>query len=189
MKRFSEKAVAAAAFVTALGGSLLVLPMVFDNPAFALDAKGGSGEQPGWHHRMPSDMIEARLAYAKTALKITDAETKQWNAVADVLRKQAKEKDAEFATMRANHEKGDQVSVIDRLELRQKMMTTHAASLSELIAAAKPLYASLSDEQKKTADELLQPRWGGHGGMHGPHGGPEGHGPEGHGPNGAPPPR
>jgi hypothetical protein len=188
MKRFSEKAVAAAAFLTALGGSLLVLPMAFDNPAFALDAKGGTGEQPGWHHRMPSEMIEARLAYAKTALKITDAQTKQWNAVADVLRKQAKEKDAEFETMRANHEKGEQMSVIDRMEMRQKMMVTHAASLSELIAAAKPLYASLSDEQKKTADELLKPHWGGPGGMHGPHGWEHG-GPGGHGPEGAPPPR
>ena len=54
------------------------------------------------------------------------------------------------------------------------MMTERAADLQELIAAAKPLYASLSDDQKEIANHLLMHgmehhEWGGHGGWeHGP---------------------
>ena len=40
--------------------------------------------------RLPSERIEARLAYLKTALKITDAQLPQWEAFADTLRKHAK---------------------------------------------------------------------------------------------------
>src|ERR1019366_10282291 len=53
------------------------------------------------HHMMPSQMIEARLAYIKTALQITPAQTAQWNAVADVMRKQAKARDEKVTEMRA----------------------------------------------------------------------------------------
>src|SRR4051794_24648459 len=39
--------------------------------------------------RNPSERVEARLAYAKTALKITDAQQPQWESFANVLRKHA----------------------------------------------------------------------------------------------------
>jgi hypothetical protein len=35
------------------------------------------------------------------------------------------------------------------------MMTAHLDALHRFKAAIEPLYAALSDEQKKTADELL----------------------------------
>ena len=188
MKRFSNKIVAASAFVTALGGTLLAFPLILDNPAFALDAPtaAGTSGQDGHHHfRLPSERVEPRLAYLKTALKITDAQSKQWNAFADVLRKQAKDRDAKVEAMRAKFEAGKgkphpEVSVVDRMERREKMMTDATASLSEVLAAVKPLYAVLSDDQKQTANELLAHR-GGHGGFghHGGFGG--GHG-EGEGP-------
>jgi len=38
---------------------------------------------------MPSERVEARLAYIRTALKITDAQQPRWSAFADTLRKQA----------------------------------------------------------------------------------------------------
>ena len=39
--------------------------------------------------------------------------------------------------------------------MREKMMTAHLEALRKFKAAVDPLYAALSDEQKKTADELL----------------------------------
>ena len=39
--------------------------------------------------------------------------------------------------------------------MREKMMTAHLEALRQFKAAVDPLYAALSDEQKKTADELL----------------------------------
>jgi hypothetical protein len=43
----------------------------------------------------------------------------------------------------------------DKLALRKKMMTAHLEALRKFKAAVDPLYAALSDEQKKTADLLL----------------------------------
>jgi hypothetical protein len=39
--------------------------------------------------------------------------------------------------------------------MQEKMMTAHLEALRKLKSAVDPLYAALSDEQKKTADELL----------------------------------
>ena len=176
MKKSSEMFVASVAFVVALGGTLVALPVILENTAFAASGPGDGrdGEFP-----MPSARIEPRLAYIKTALKITDAQTAQWNAVADVMRKHAKDADSAVAAMRA--ERDEKHTLIDGIEHHQKMLTKEAAYLGELLAAARPLYASLSQEQKTSADELLVPHMGGrpwfhHGmgpGMPGP-GGPEG---------------
>lgn len=160
MTRFSKSAVAAGAFLTALGGTLLAFPLILDNPAFALDANATTPAADG-HFRLPSERIEPRLAFLKTALKITDAQTKQWNAFADVLRKQAKDRDALVTAMQAYRDV--KFTAIDRMEHREKAMTEIAAELSERLAAAKPLYASLSDEQKGIADDLLAPHFGRHG--------------------------
>jgi hypothetical protein len=171
MKRFSERLVAATVFVTALGGTLIALPLALDNPAFALDADSRPHDRPERAFPLPSERVEARLAYIKTALKITDAQTKEWNAVADVLRQQAKAHDAAIQEMQSHRD--DNATIIDRMEFHQKMLAARASELSDLLAAAKPLYASLSPEQKKTADSLMGGgRFGGPGFHHGP-GGPE----------------
>jgi hypothetical protein len=190
MKRFSERLIAATMFVTALGGTLVLLPLALDNPAFALDAQGQAADgRPEHRFPKPSERVEARIAYVKTALKITDAQSKPWNALADVMRRQAKEHDAEFAAMR-DHKSGD-ATIIDRMEFRQKMMTQRASELGELLAVARPLYASFSPEQKEAADSLVRMHmehgpWGHHGFGHDGHG-PDGHAPDGHGPGGAGP--
>ena len=128
-------------------------------------------------HMMPSQMVEARLAFLKTALQITPAQTAQWNAVADVMRKHAKARDAKFAEMHAKMDAmkdGDKrPDPIARLEHHQKMLTETSADMGELITFLKPLYATLSDSQKEIAGEVLER----HGGMMG-HGPGMGHGEE-----------
>jgi hypothetical protein len=103
-------------------------------------------------------MIEARLAYIKTALQITPAQTAQWNSVADVMRKHAKAREAEMASWRADHDEGKsntRPDPITMLERRQKAMSEASADLAETIAAWKPLYATLSDAQKEIAPEVM----------------------------------
>ena len=122
----------------------------------AQDGKDGKHEH---HHMMPSQMVEARLAYIKTALQITPAQTAQWNAFADVMRKQAKVRDEKITEMRAKWEQqkdGDaRPDLMTMMEHRQKMLTTASANIGEYIAALKPLYASLSDSQKEIAPQVL----------------------------------
>ncbi|HXF65906.1 MAG TPA: Spy/CpxP family protein refolding chaperone [Burkholderiales bacterium] len=117
--------------------------------------------------RSPVERIEARLAYLKTALKITPEQEPQWNAYAEVLRKHAREAAGRIEQMRAQpteRQPRARPSAVERLERRQAMATLASARISETLAALKPLYAALSPEQRQIADELLAPR--GRGGMH-----------------------
>jgi hypothetical protein len=98
-----------------------------------------------WH-------VEGRLAFLKTELTITDAQLPQWNAVADAIRANAKGMDAMAEGMMGNMQAA---TLADKLASREKMLTARLEALRELRAPVEPLYAALSDEQKKTADELI----------------------------------
>ena len=152
-------------------------------PVLAQSA-GPGGEGPQARHmtqrqhqgqqgfRLPSERVEARLAYLKTALKITDAQQPQWNGFADTLRKHAREADKRVQAARteaAGREKGAQPTAIDRMERGQERLAAAYTRQAETLAAAKPLYAALSPEQQKIADGLFTPHRHGmsrHGGGH-----------------------
>lgn len=117
--------------------------------------------------RSPVDRAEARLAYLKTALKITDAQQPQWNAFAEARRKQAREANERMQARKsqmAERQKGARPTAIQRMERRQAMLAAASARLNETLVATKPLYAALSPEQQKIADEVLAPR--GRSGLH-----------------------
>lgn len=143
-------------------------------PALAQDASSNQAapaQKSQRQARMPSERIEARLAELKTALGITDAQQSQWNAFADTLRKQARAGDQRMKERMAQRQEGVKpapLTAIQRLERRQAFLAAASARTSEVLAAAKPLYAALSPEQQKIADDLLAKR-GGRGGH--PHGG------------------
>lgn len=96
--------------------------------------------------------VEGRLAFLKTELKITDAQLPLWNAVADAIRANAKGMGAMAEGMMGNMQTA---TLPDKLATREKMLTARLEALRKLKAAVDPLYAALSDEQKKTADELI----------------------------------
>jgi hypothetical protein len=101
---------------------------------------------------MMAGHVEGRLAFLKTELKITEPQLPLWNAVADAIRANAKGMGAMSEGMMGSTQAG---TLPDKLALREKMMTAHLEALRKFKAAVDPLYAALSDEQKKTADELL----------------------------------
>jgi hypothetical protein len=108
------------------------------------------GQQGGMG--MPFEHTEGRIAFLKTELKITDAQTPQWNAFADTLRANAKA----HQTMHEQMAKGGMPSSwLERLAFQQKAMSTRLDGLKALETAAKPLYAVLTDDQRKLADQLL----------------------------------
>jgi hypothetical protein len=119
---------------------------------------------------MPGERIEARLAYLKTALKITDAQQPQWEAFANTLRKHARDMDQRITARREHMAQGHhdrKATAIERLERRQARLAAASARLNDTLAAAKPLYAALSPEQQKVADELLGSGSGRHRMRHG----------------------
>ena len=158
--RRSLTMVMAAAFLGAATASIAIAqpaagpgPRRFDDRAF----------------NRPTERVEARLAYIKTALKITAAQEPQWNAYADVLRKNAREMDQRFQARQQQRRAGPasrrpeaRPNAIERLERLQSFHAQAVTQLNELLAAEKPLYAALSPEQQRVADEVLAP---GHRGM------------------------
>lgn len=110
------------------------------------------------------DHVEGRIAFLKAELKITAAQSKQWEAVAKAMRDQS-------AAMKTLHEQRPQrdraerdraLSAPETLTQREEAMNQMAQAMAvratgekQFAAAFVPLYNQLSDEQKKTADGLL----------------------------------
>lgn len=141
------------------------------SPVFAQTAPAADGPQAHrfsqrhqQEHRasgLPGKRIEGRLAELKTALKITAAQQPQWNAFADTLRKHAREMDQRRQARRSQMARGPsdaKPTAIDRLQFRQERLAAASARLSETLPVAKRLYAALTPEQQRLADELLAPR-------------------------------
>lgn len=133
---------------------------------------GGMMQQGGMHgmHMVPARHLEGRLAFLRAEIGITDAQAPVWNGFADAVRKASKERMAAMPPV--GQQPPAEAGWLANLERHEKMMAAHLESLRAIRTAAQPLYAALSDEQKKTADELMK-------GPMGPMGGPMGGGPMG----------
>lgn len=108
----------------------------------------GMGSMPMGGMPVMADRTEGRIAFLRTELKITDAQLPLWNAVADAIRANAKGGMGMMDNM-------GQGSLTERLGAREKHLAAQAEALRKFKSAVDPLYAALTDEQKKTADELL----------------------------------
>ena len=101
-------------------------------------------------HSVP--MMEGRLAYIKADLEITDAQMAAWDAYADAVRARHATMEGMRAEMMKAKESG---SALERMDARIKTMESKLESLKALKPVTEGLYAVLSDEQKKKADQLL----------------------------------
>lgn len=115
---------------------------------------GGSGSAEAMCSAMASH-IDGRLAYIKAELKVTDAQDSLWNAYAVAARDNTKNMIARCTTMMGKRD--SQVSLPDRLDQNEQLVAAQLDAVRAMDKALKPLYAALSDGQKKTADQLF---WG-----------------------------
>jgi hypothetical protein len=53
------------------------------------------------------------------------------------------------------HDRFRAPSVVERLEKRQRMLADRSADLDRVVRALRPLYASFSEDQRRTADRLM----------------------------------
>lgn len=100
-----------------------------------------------------------RLAFMRTELKITDAQAADWDRFAETLRDRAQRLDAMVEQKRKDQ--ATPPNLLDRMEERVTIADQRAASIREELAAFRPLYASMSDEQKRAANQLLEERFHG----------------------------
>ena len=100
------------------------------------------------------DRVEGRIAFLKTELKITDAQGEAWKAFADVLRSNAKK----LGELRSSM--APQASLADRLTWQEKWLTARSENTRAVRVAYAELGATLSDDQKASAEQLLAPHMG-----------------------------
>jgi len=115
-------------------------------------ARSNSGRMGNWCTCSDQRIdVEGRIAFLKTELKITDAQMPVWNAVADAIRAAPKD----VSGMPCIPMMQSSGTLPERLAAREKAMTAHLEALRKLRSAVEPLYVALSDDQKKTADQLM----------------------------------
>jgi len=129
-------------------------------PALAQTAPGPANStaapSEARHHAMgrmmPGQIVDGRIAFLKTELKITPAQETQWQQVEAAMRENAKNLDQSISTARQNRSGMD---AVQRLELREQFAKVRADNDARLLTAFKPLYASLSPEQQQMANQLI----------------------------------
>lgn len=146
--------------------------------AYAIDGPGpgcgsgpGMGPMGGLHgpHAMhgargpggnfdPAALIDARMAYVKSALKITTGQEAVWNAYSDKVKQQAEAMKA----ARATAAQAAALPAPERLTQQLALMQQHLDSMKSLVSTEmKNLYDVLTPEQKAVADKVLgKPRRG-----------------------------
>ena len=148
--KFGKAALPALALMAAVAGAAAIgLPF----QGAAAQANSAQADRPPEQHFMPGRHIEGRIAFLKAELKITDAQAPQFDKLAAAMRENAKAKQEAFEQLRADRDKPR--TALDNVEMRAKFAALRTANAQRFLAAFKPLYESLSDEQKKAADELF----------------------------------
>lgn len=155
---------ARAAAVLGLAGALLMCPAILNaSGALAGDsgyvqlaqAKRAAPQQraPAQPAAPPSQAAETeqQLSALQKELKITPQQQSQFDAFAQVMRQNAQATDA--AVQQA--QQGQTHNAVEDLRTFAKMTQTQAEGLQRLIPAFEALYNSLSDPQKRTADQVF----------------------------------
>jgi len=108
------------------------------------------------------DHIEGRIAFLRFELNITEAQASAWNAFADAMRTNAKKLAEVRASMMPQPDAGQQQAptVAERLDQQERGLLARLEGTRALKSAVTNLYGTLSEDQKKTANELLAPQMG-----------------------------
>ncbi len=140
---------------TSVPGMMSGAPAATDGPSSGGMAETGMGKMMsamrGMTSMMAPDHVEGRIAYQKAELAITDAQLPQWTAVADALRQNAKSMQDGMAKMA---KEGMPTAAPARGDMMVTMMSERLDGMKKLGVANKALYAVLTPDQRKTADDM-----------------------------------
>ena len=99
--------------------------------------------------------VERHIKDLHAKLKITPAEESQWDAVVKTMRDSAFELDKAIDKREAII---SNATAIDNLNAYGDIAQVHADAVKKLAEVFSPLYASMSDDQKKVADKVFAHR-------------------------------
>ena len=176
MKRLSIATAAAALSVASITGALAQEPEDPHHPGPLTAAPAQSAADTQWHMMrgggpmlgmmaancpMMGGMMEGadipsfgegRIAFLKAELAITHAQKDLWDAYAGALRTNFQSMHDMRRTMKTRM---SDMTPVERLEAHLAAMDGRVKALKEVEPSLTALYAALSADQKKTADQLL----------------------------------
>jgi protein CpxP len=100
-----------------------------------------------------ADMVEQQINDLHQQLQITDAQTKQWNDYAEVMRDNARRASEAF---QQRAQKMPTMNADEVMKSYAQLAQMHAQDMQKLSSAWSDVYATLSAEQRQTADALFQ---------------------------------
>ncbi len=123
------------------------------SPAFAQSpaAAPATTSAPAATHR--DALVEKRITDLHSHLKITPAQQKPFDDFAAVMRENAADMD-DLVGKRIQAAKTG--SAVDQMQSYADMAKAHSDQMARLVPAFANLYAALSPQQKKTADESFR---------------------------------
>lgn len=154
-----------------------LLTLTFATPVVASDDEGGwrhgwgmghmmrgwgRGPMTGYQEDALLDRIDGRLAFLKTELKITEAQSEAWNEMATAIRTTSEMHNNMMREMMKEMHDGEffKKPLPDRLVLHETHMEARLEQIRTVKEAVDKLYGVLDDTQKKAADEIMLPAMG-----------------------------
>ena len=126
--------------------------LAFTVPALAADTGQSPAAKPQTAAKAQPSGVDAHIIQLRKKLHITEQQTPQWNAFAQVMRDNntqyiqlAQTRTAQLKSMNA----------IDDLRSFQEIAQAHADGLKRLHAAFQAVYDSMTPEQRKNADSVF----------------------------------
>jgi hypothetical protein len=151
---------------TALSAVAVAAALIFAPLAGGTFAAVDDGAQRPAHFTAEdrAAFLDAHIAALKAGLELTADQAKNWPPLESAMRDLAKERADRFAAWQAQRQtaQAQEVNPVDRLTQASQRMSARSADLLKLAAAAKPLYDSLDDSQKRRFAMLFTPMGHGH---------------------------
>jgi protein CpxP len=145
------------ATLRALAGAVLMLSLgiaadsataqTANRPA---QAQSSAGQKPG-AGQPAGDRVEAQLGEIKKRLNITAAQQSQFDQFASTVKQNAQAMEALMQKAGQSAER----NAVEGLRTAADFAQTEADNLKRLVPALDALYASFTDQQKRTADQLF----------------------------------
>ncbi len=113
-------------------------------------SRAASARRPG---ETIESLVERRIADLHSRLHITPQQTQQWDQFAQVMRDNAKAMETIY---QQRAEKLGSMTAVDNMQSYAQIEQERAQDMQKLVPAFQTLYGSLSDQQKKTADQMFR---------------------------------
>lgn len=100
--------------------------------------------------------LNERLAKLRTDLKLKPEQVPAFERLEALVKRNAEERRERFARMREQRENYRDADVMERLDMMANRLSERAARAKELADTVKPLWTTLSDEQKTVARRAVR---------------------------------